>query len=550
MTPRPQVPRSLGSVARVLYDITQGFDSPRDSEPRLRRALALLGSIVPYDRCALLETSMVGAPRFMVEPDSPEDHELLTPVLTRFLAELKAEPPSPPASWLPADVAHLVPCASHLAVLLVGLDRVLGVLFVGHPEIDAYSDDDLRLLSIVASQIAAYLTACQLHDQDGQIVTEHEAARTTAEAESRAKDEFLAMLAHELRNPLMTVRFAMRTILGQAQRDPIVHRARDLAQRQVNQLLRLLDDLMDVSRLTRGKIELRKESVTLQMIVAAALETTRGFIDARRHVESVSLPDEPLWLEADPVRITQVVENLLDNAVKYTPPGGEISLTGYHEGADVVLRVRDTGIGISPGLLPRVFDLFAQADRSVARSEGGLGVGLALARILIGLHQGTITVDSEGPGRGSEFVVRLPIGAPIEHRGRDDDRRVAGRPRHVVLIEDDHNVRKALRRILELGGHRVDVAGDGPGGVDLVLASAPEVAFIDIGLPGFDGYEVSRRIRTAVGGRVLLVAVTGHGEAEDRRRSSQAGFDAHLVKPVSREDLARLLGRVESGSPS
>jgi signal transduction histidine kinase/ActR/RegA family two-component response regulator len=549
MTPRPQAPTSLGSVARVLYDITQGFDSPRDPEPRLRRALALLRSIVPYDRCALLETSMAGAERFIVEPDSPEEREVLSPVLTRFLAGLRPEPPG--ARWLPEDVAHLVPCASHLAVLLVGLDRVLGVLFVSHPEVDAYSDDDLRLLSIVGSQIAAYLTGCQLHDQDRQIVTEHETARASAEAESHAKDEFLAMLSHELRNPLTAIRMAMQTILGQAQRDPIVQRARDVAQRQVKHLMRLLDDLIDVSRLTRGKIELRKESVTLQMIVAAALETTRGFIDARRHVESVSLPDEPLWFEADAARITQVIENLLDNAVKYTPPGGEISVTGYRDGADVVLRLRDTGIGMSPELLLRVFDLFAQADRSVARSEGGLGVGLALARTLVELHQGTITVESEGPGRGSEFVVRLPIGVPIERRGHDDDdRRVAGRVRHVLLVEDDHNVRKALRRILELRGHRVDVAGDGPGGVDLALANTPEVAFIDIGLPGFDGYDVARRIRAALGSRVLLVAVTARGEAEDRRRSSKAGFDAHLVKPVSREDLARLLGRVEPGSPS
>ena len=553
---RTPVSRSLRSVARVLYDITQGFDSPHDPEPRLRRALGLLRSIVPYDRCALLETSAGGPGRIIVAPDSPEESERLRRVLTRLLTILTAEappppppPPPPPASWLPEDVAHLVPCASHLAVPLVGLDRVLGVLFVSHPDMDAYADDDLRLLSIVGSQIAAYLTACQLHEQDRQVVTEHEAARTTAEAESRAKDEFLAMLAHELRNPLMAVRIAMQTILGQAQRDPIVQRARNVAERQVKHLMRLVDDLVDVSRLTRGKIELHKESVTLQMIVAAALETTRGFIDARRHVESVSLPDEPLWFEADPVRIAQVLENLLDNAAKYTPQGGEISVTGYHEGADVVLRLRDTGIGISPELLPRVFDLFAQAEPPMARSEGSLGVGLTLARTLVELHQGTITADSEGPGLGSEFVVRLPIGAPIE-RPRRDDRRAAVRARHILIVEDDPNVRKALRRMLELGGHRVDVAGDGPGAVDLALAAPPEVAFLDIGLPGFDGYEVGRRIRAALGSRVLLVAVTARGEAEDRRRSSAAGFDAHLVKPVSHEDLTRLLGRAEPGSPS
>jgi CheY-like chemotaxis protein len=185
----------------------------------------------------------------------------------------------------------------------------------------------------------------------------------------------------------------------------------------------------------------------------------------------------------------------------------------------------------------------------MARSEGSLGVGLTLARTLVELHQGTLTADSEGPGRGSEFVVRLPIGVPIDRPGRDDHR-VAVRARHILVVEDDHNVRKALRRMLEVGGHRVEVAGDGPGAVDLALAAPPEVVFLDIGLPGFDGYEAGRRIRAALGSRVLLVAVTARGEAEDRRRSSDAGFDAHLVKPVSREDLTRLLCRVEPRSPS
>jgi CheY-like chemotaxis protein len=262
---------------------------------------------------------------------------------------------------------------------------------------------------------------------------------------------------------------------------------------------------------------------------------------------SVSLPEEPLWFEADPTRITQVVGNLLDNAAKYTPPGGEISVTGYGERGEVVLRVRDTGIGIGPEMLPRVFDLFAQADRSLAGSEVGLGVGLTLARTLIALHGGRAIVQSEGPGRGSEVVVRLPVGVPVEPRGRDGSRRVAIQARHVLLVEDDDNVREALHRILTLDGHRVEVARDGPGGVELALATVPEIAFIDIGLPGIDGYEVGRRIRAALGSRVLLVALTAYGQEQDRRRSSEAGFDAHLVKPVSYEDLTRLLGRVAGG---
>jgi CheY-like chemotaxis protein len=372
-------------------------------------------------------------------------------------------------------------------------------------------------------------------------VSEHEAGRAAAEAENRAKNEFLAMLAHELRNPLMAIGTAMLTIRGQAERDPIVRRAKRVVERQVKHLARLLDDLLDVSRLTRGKIELRKETVTLQTIVAAALETTRGFVDSRRHVESVSLPSEPLSFEADPARITQVVSNLLDNAVRFTPRDGKISVTGYGQRGEVVLRVRDTGIGIAPEVLPRVFDLFVRADRSQAGSEEGLGVGLALARTLVELHGGTITAQSEGPGRGSEFVLRLPVGAPVGPRERDDRRQIAV-ARHILLVEDDDNVREALRRILELDGHRVELARDGHTGVDLALATAPQVALIDIGLPGIDGYEVGRRIRAALGSGVLLVAVTAQGQEQDRRRSREAGFDAHVVKPVSYEELTRILG--------
>jgi signal transduction histidine kinase len=529
---------TVRSVARTLYDIGQGFDAPFDTERRLRRALGLLRGIVPYDHCALLEAPAAGAARLVVEPDAPEACEALNRVLTRFVTALIDEPQRA-ADWLPPEVADLVPCASHLAVPLVGLDRVQGVLFVSHREADAYKDDHLRFLSVVASQVAGYLSACRLREQEAQIVSEHEAARAAAERDNRAKDEFLAMLTHELRTPPMAIRIAMQTIRGQAERDPIVQRARDVVERQVKHVTRLLDDLLDVSRLTRGKIELRKQTVTLQTVVAEALEVTRDVIDARRHVESVSLPEAPLWFTADPTRITQVVGSLLDNAAKYTPRGGEIAVTGYREGGEVVLRVRDSGIGIAPEMLPRVFDLFAQLERSPARPPGGLGVGLTLAHTLVELHGGTIAVESEGPGRGSEFVVRLPVGAPLALRDRD--------VRHILLVDDDDNVRKALRRILELDGHRVEVARDGPEGVELARATAPEVAFIDIKLPGIDGHEVARRIRAALGSRVVLVAVTGYGGERERQRSRKAGFDAHLVKPVSYEDLARVLDRAAGG---
>jgi len=398
----------VGSVARTLYDIAQGFDSPLDTEPRLRRALKLLRRIVPYHQCALLEAA-AGESRLVVEPNSREEREALNPVLARFLTVL-TDDAKRGADTGSLNVTHLAPliAPSHLAVPIVGVDRVLGVLFVRDGKPDAFTDVHLQLLSVVASQIAAYLTACRLHKQDAQIASEHEAARAKAVAENRAKDEFLAMLAHELRNPVAAIRNAMQTIRDKAERNPDLQQATDVVEQQVKHLAWLLDDLLDVSRLTRGKIALRKETVALQTIVAEALETARGVIDPRGHAVSVSLPEEPLRFEADPTRIIQIVGNLLDNAAKYTPRGGEISVRGYYERGEVVLRVRDTGIGISPEMLPRVFDLFVQSDPFLARSEGSLGVGLTLARTLVELHGGSINAHSEGAGRGSEFVVRLP----------------------------------------------------------------------------------------------------------------------------------------------
>jgi signal transduction histidine kinase len=400
----------VGDVARTLYDIAQGFDWPLDPEARLRRALRLLRRIVPYDRCGLLDKPAVGAPRLVVEPDAPEEREGVGRILRRFLS-LVADEPHRATVRRPPDAA-LVPLwasPSHLVVPLVALDRVLGVLFVRGT--DVYTDDHLRLLSVVAAQIAAYLTACRLREQEAQIVTEHEAARAAADAESRSKDEFLGILGRELGKPLTPIRFAMLTIRSQAERDPVVKRARDVVERQVTRLTRLLDDLLDVSHLGRDKVDLRKESLTLQTIVTQALESTLGFAEARRHRVSVSLPEEPLSLEGDSIRLTQVVVNLLDNAAKYTPPGGEISVTGYREDSEIVLRVRDTGAGISTEMLPRVFDLCAQAERP--HHEESLGVGLTLARILVELHGGSINAHSDGPGQGSEFVVRLPVGAPV-----------------------------------------------------------------------------------------------------------------------------------------
>jgi signal transduction histidine kinase len=377
---------SIESVARTLYDIAQGFDAPVDTEPRVQRALRLLRGIVPNDRCALLEVTGAGPARLVVEPDAPDERAALRRVLTRFLTVLTDEAKAG-TDWQLPDIDQLALWASpsHLAVPLVGLDEVLGVLFVRHRVANGYTNDHLRLLSIVASQIATHLTASRLREQQAEIVRAHEAARAEAETEAGARDEFLTTLVHELRGLV--------------------------ANKQVQPLGRLLDGVLEALRVTRDKVELRKESLVLQTIVMAAVATTLNLGAARRHVVSVSLPDEPLRLEADPARLTQVVVNLLENAATHTPAGGEISVTGYREGSDVVLRVRDTGTGIAPERLPRVFDLFARADRSPGGIGRGLGVGLTLARALIVLHGGSIEAHSDGAGRGSEFVVRLPANA-------------------------------------------------------------------------------------------------------------------------------------------
>jgi signal transduction histidine kinase len=396
----------LASVARTLYDIAQGFDWPLDPEPRLRRALRLLRRIVPYDRCGLLDTSVGGARRLLIEPDAAEEREGVSRILRRFLNLLTDEHEA--TDRRPPAAAPLWASPSHLAVPLVGHDRVLGVLFVRGT--DVYTDDHLRLLSVVAAQIAAYLTACRLREQETQMVIDHAAARAAADSTTRARDEFIVALALELRTLLAPIRASMQTLRSQAERDPAVQRATDVVEQQDEHLGRLLDDLLDVSRLAHDKVDLHKEPLTLQAIVAHALETTLGPAGARTHRVSVSLPDEPLSLEADSARLTRVVANLFDNAAQLTPPGGEISVTGYRADGEIVLRVRDTGAGITPEMLPFVFDLGARADTSLPHAAQRLGVGLTLTRILVELHGGSVTAHSGGPGQGSEIVVRLPGG--------------------------------------------------------------------------------------------------------------------------------------------
>lgn len=381
----------------------------------------------------------------------------------------------------------------------------------------------------------------------------------------RQKNEFLSMLAHELRNPLAPIRNA-NEVLQQNATDPNrVLWAHGVIDRQLTHLVRLVDDLLDISRLTLGKIRLSVELVTLDAIVAQAVEATRPLIDKFRHDLEVTLPNDAVWLRGDPARLIQVFANLLNNAAKYTDPGGRIVLTATLDAGNpdqtsadgaaadssfVTVRLRDTGVGISRDLLRSVFDLFTQANRSLDRSQGGLGIGLTLVRKLVEMHGGTVEAHSEGLGRGSEFVVRLPLSAINPHDAQPVSHSMESprptRQLRVVLVDDNVDGVESLADLIGLLGHQVRIAHDGPTGIRVVSEFDPDIVLLDIGLPGMDGYEVARRIRREFGTRIVLIAVSGYGREEDREQSREAGCQQHLVKPVEFRALQTLLASVST----
>ena len=358
---------------------------------------------------------------------------------------------------------------------------------------------------------------------------------------SRHKDDFLAMLAHELRNPLAPIVSAMRVLRLHPEDTQRVQQAREVVERQVGHQARLLDDLLDVSRITRGKIELRKTSVDLAAVVADAVETSRPLIDERGHTLTVQVPERPLHVHGDATRLGQVIANLLNNAAKFTDPGGTIAVTLATDDREAIVRVRDNGHGIPPEMQAHVFDLFTQVDPSLARSQGGLGIGLTLVRRIVEMHGGRVDVRSEGRGRGTEFTVHLPRERSVDAPAANAGLTAPMTTRHILVIEDNADAREMLRVSLELEGHRVEAADDGLRGVEMALALRPDVVLVDIGLPGLDGYGVAARLRAALGREVVLIALTGYGQPDDRERTRHAGFDAHVVKPVDPDTLARLL---------
>jgi two-component system, chemotaxis family, CheB/CheR fusion protein len=422
------------------------------------------------------------------------------------------------------------------------------------------------------------LTVSPILDRQGRIVGASKIARDTTErvkaAErlleaDRRKDEFLAMLAHELRNPLApilgSIEFLRRARSLDVAETPAptapllgdrVDHALDVLQRQVNQMVRLVDDLLDAGRISRGKIDLRRERVELSSAIGHAAEAIRTASEQRGQQLTVTLPADPVYLNADPIRLTQIVGNLLNNACKFTDDGGRIWLTAERASdglaPQVVIRVRDTGVGIAPDRLESIFDMFTQVDTSLERSSTGLGIGLTLVKTLAELHGGTVEARSAGLGHGSEFVVRLPAMVETDTPAPQPTTIApAATPACILVVDDNHDAAESLAMLLKLNGHDTHTAHDGLAAVEAAAALRPDVILLDIGLPGLNGYEVARRIRDQRGGdgRPFLVALTGWGQDEDRRRSKEAGFDAHVVKPVNHVALGQLLTDLGVCSP-
>lgn len=403
-------------------------------------------------------------------------------------------------------------------------------------------------------------SAAPIQDDDGRVVgvvlvfhdiTDRRRSEEALKIADRRKNEFLAMLAHELRNPLAPIRNALEIVRLTRGNEEAVQSVFEIIERQIGQMVRLVDDLLDVNRISQGKIELRRERVELSSVIHQAVETCRPTLESARHELTVMLPAQAVYLYADPMRLAQAFSNLLNNSCKYTDAGGQISVTAEVQGSDVLVVVKDTGIGIPADMLRNVFDIFAQVDRSLERSRGGLGIGLTLVKELVEMHGGRVEARSEGPGKGSEVIVHLPFSEQLaeqiaEKPKCDDQEAKLPLARRILVVDDNQDSAESLVILLRTAGHEVHTASDGLEAVDLAVALCPDVVLLDIGLPKLNGYEAARRIREQLRSRqpMLLVALTGWGQEEDRRRSTAAGFDHHLTKPVEFSTLKKLIGSI------
>lgn len=548
-------------TARLLQ-VTSALVAARTSDDVVHVAVDLGSDALGADFAALYRledgTSLrLAATRGVSAPDRARFALLRTDARTPISASLRAMSPmfvetdADHVRLFPDTLGATTPRGARVALPLVVRNRTLGCLGLGFAAERVFSEDERRFCDALASQCAQALDAADLHEavarhaealeraeaERRSLLAEAVAARDAAEAANRAKDEFLAMLGHELRNPLSPMVTAMEVMKRQAPEQ--FRRERAILERQVRHLRRLVDDLLDVSRVTRGNIALRRGMLNLRETVERAIETVSPKMEARRQ-RLVWSAEEDLQIDADEVRLTQVLSNLLSNASQYSDLGGRVELTARREDDEVVVAVRDWGQGIEPELLPRIFDAFVQGEQSPDRARGGLGLGLAIARALVVLHGGRIDAHSEGAGRGSEFVVRLPgaiasRAAPLPRPASSPDD-----PVRVLVIDDNQDGADMLAIALRATGFHVAVAYDGPEALEIAVRLAPNVALVDLGLPVMDGFEVARRLRELVP-TVVLVAVTGYAQRQDRERTAAEGFTRHLRKPVDLGELFELL---------
>lgn len=442
---------------------------------------------------------------------------------------------------------HL-PVRSYLAAPVVSrAGDVMGGLFFGHPEPGVFNERAERIVCGIAAQAAIAIDNARLYEAAQKEIATRISVEDKLKDADRRKDEFLAVLAHELRNPLAPILQAAKVLKTDNATQEQVRWSHDVIDRQVRQMSLLLDDLLDISRITRGQLRLRRKWVELASVIDLALETAGPAISARSHDLAIDLPDEPVRLDADPLRLSQILANLITNAAKYTRPGGSICVRAEQSADTVVMQVIDSGIGIDPEVLPHLFKMFARTKSAGDYAEGGLGIGLALVKGLVELHGGEVEAASDPAMPGSVFTVRLPVGQPPAQdptqaaggQGRDS----TGNARRILVVDDNRDSADSLAMILRLRGHDVDVAYNGESAIRLFEAVGPEIVILDIGMPVMDGYEAARRIRAASTGSssVTLIALTGWGQQSDKHAAADAGFDHHFTKPVETERLLELL---------
>jgi signal transduction histidine kinase/ActR/RegA family two-component response regulator len=441
-----------------------------------------------------------------------------------------------------------------LAVVpLIVQGRSVGAISWRYGRVRRIDDDERAMLMMIARYAAQALERARLYESERRARREAEQSEARALDADRRKDEFLAMLGHELRNPLAPILTALQ--LMRLRGGPAHERERAVIERQVHHLMRLVNDLLDVSRITRGRIQLQAASLDLKAVIARAVEIAAPVLEARAHRLDVRVPDHPLLVHGDAARLSQALSNVLNNAAKYTEPGGDVVVQAFREAGEVVVRVRDSGIGIDSGMLSRIFDLFVQDQRNLDRSQGGLGVGLTIVRSLVELHGGKVSASSDGPGRGSEFEIRLPaleddaVEALAEPRAPEAPIRTNSEAR-VLIVDDNVDAASVLADALRDVGYDARIAHDGPAGIEVARTFRPRVVLLDIGLPIVDGYQVAARLRAECAAAPLaLVALTGYGQSADRARAKMAGFDEHLVKPVELRSVLEVLERLTSAVP-